>query len=197
MPSPISRLSVISSSMIAACTETSSAEVISSHTSNSGSAASARDSDALALAAAELIGIADLHGWSERDALQAGANAVADFGRRKVEEDVQRAGDALADHTRANFSLTRPSSRSLPKLLHKKGRKFHHGDSEAVRSMKIALGAAAPHEVSGLSLIADPQHCAPGMPRSVIRTIYGSTVFGNSADRWSMKARTEGRRPCR
>ena len=27
--------------------------------------------------------------------------------------------------------------------------------------------------------------------------IYGSTAFGNSADRWSMKARTEGRRPRR
>jgi hypothetical protein len=36
-----------------------------------------------------------------------------------------------------------------------------------------------------------------GMPRSVIPTIYSSTLFGNSADRWSMKTRTEGRRPRR
>jgi hypothetical protein len=30
--------------------------------------------------------------------------------------------------------------------------------------------------------------------RSVIGTIYSSTLFGNSADRWSMNTRTEGRR---
>src|SRR5208282_3742651 len=53
--------------------------------------------------------------------------------------------------------------------------------------------AAGPFPV-GLSIVRSMR---PGAPRSVIWTIYSGALFGNSTDRWSMKTRTEGRRPRR
>ena len=98
-PMSSSRWSSARTSMIAACTETSSAEVTSSQTRSCGSATSARAiADALALAARELVRVA-VEARSSRAARDSSASSTrrARLRAADVEEEPERLADDLPD----------------------------------------------------------------------------------------------------